>query len=57
MKINLLAVAISFSLAACVSTTNEQTAKSILDNEYATNVAPVIVEAKHTAVAKKVSPK
>jgi len=57
MKINLLAVAISFSLAACVSTTNEQTAKSILEDEYATNVAPVIVEAKHTAVAKKVSPK
>ena len=61
MKINFLAVAISFSLAACVSTTNEQTAKSILDDEYATNVAPVVasigIETKHTTVAKKVSPK
>jgi dipeptidyl aminopeptidase/acylaminoacyl peptidase len=57
MKINLLAVAISFSLAACVSTTDEQTANSILEDNYVSDVAPVIVQEKQTAVIKKVTPK
>jgi len=57
MKINLLAVAISFSLAACVSTTDEQTAKSILDDNYVSNTAAVIVQEKRSTVVEKVLPK
>jgi dipeptidyl aminopeptidase/acylaminoacyl peptidase len=57
MKIKILTAAISLSLVACVTTTNDQSAETILsDNSSKTAVAKVSKEVKLTTVAKKVMP-
>jgi dipeptidyl aminopeptidase/acylaminoacyl peptidase len=57
MKIKILTAAISLSLVACVTTTNDQSAETILsDNSSKTAVDKVSKEVKLTTVAKKVMP-
>jgi len=53
MKINLLALAISFSLAACVSTTNEQTTESIVDSGNVSNIASATAKTTHRDTTKQ----
>jgi dipeptidyl aminopeptidase/acylaminoacyl peptidase len=57
MKIKILTAAISLSLVACVTTTNGQSAETILDETYATNAAvSAPKEVKQTNIAKKIIP-
>jgi len=57
MKIKILTAAISLSLVACVTTTTDQSAETILDDNYKTNKSvPAKKEAKLTSIAKKITP-
>ncbi|MBA6357738.1 MULTISPECIES: prolyl oligopeptidase family serine peptidase [unclassified Colwellia] len=57
MKIKILTAAISLSLVACVTTTADQSAENILDDNYSNKSVAVAKEVKTIAIAKAVAPK
>ncbi|MBA6339196.1 S9 family peptidase [Colwellia sp. BRX8-7] len=58
MKIKILTAAISLSLVACVTTTADQSAEKILDDNYSNNKSVAAAkEVKTIAIAKAVAPK
>ena len=58
MKIKILTAAISLSLVACVTTTADQSAEKILDDNYSNNKSVAAAkEEKTIAIAKAVAPK
>ncbi|AOW78335.1 peptidase S9 [Colwellia sp. PAMC 20917] len=58
MKIKILTAAISLSLVACVTTTADQSAENILDDNYSNNKSVAAAkEVKTIAIAKAVTPK
>ena len=57
MKIKILTAAISLSLVACVTTTTDQSAETILDDNFSSHKSvSASKEVKLTSVAKKVLP-
>ena len=57
MKIKILTAAISLSLVACVTTTDDQSAETILDGSYNTTTSiSTGKEVKNTAISKTVLP-
>ncbi|NQZ24572.1 MAG: prolyl oligopeptidase family serine peptidase [Colwellia sp.] len=57
MKIKILTAAISLSLVACVTTTDDQSAETILDESYKNNTAVSRAQAvKNSAISKTVLP-
>ena len=57
MKIKILTAAISLSLVACVTTTTDQSAETVSNDNYASNKSVSISkEVKLTSVAKTIKP-
>jgi hypothetical protein len=57
MKIKILTAAISLSLVACVTTTADQSAENILDDNYSNKSVAAAKEVKTITIAKAVAPK